>query len=209
MSKNLDTQRKDWAFHLIQLKITEHYNQMKNRFLGFLIFLSFCSCQSHKYKISDYFAENEQDTLLVNVITYIYTLAPSATRETKFQPQFRSFYTKNITKFNFQNYYQAPDGWHYFFLIRPVGASTEYKRGVLGKFKLEANSLMPQDFEEVANTPHLKEEVVKERGQYLFQELIKNGNLDKQIPMKHYVEWPDEHLAYDKALHEWKVIKPY
>ena len=43
----------------------------------------------------------------------------------------------------------------------------------------------------------------------MLQELIKNGNLDKQIPMKQYIEWPDEHLAYDKKLNEWITIKPY
>ena len=68
---------------------------------------------------------------------------------------------------------------------------------------------MPTEFEEIANTPHLKEEIVKERGAYLFQELLKNGNLNAQIPMKQYIEWPDEHLAYDKKVHEWKIMKPY
>jgi hypothetical protein len=68
---------------------------------------------------------------------------------------------------------------------------------------------MPTNFEEVANTPHLPEEVVEERGRYLFQELIKNGNLDKQIPMKQYIEWPDEHLGYNKKINQWFVVKPY
>ncbi len=181
---------------------------MKNLIIFLTIFL-FTACQSKKYQASNYFTDNQRDSLLINIVTYIYTPAPQATKETKFQPQFRDFYTKNISKFNLQNYYQSEDGWNYFFLIRPVGGSPKFRRGVLGKFKLKENSLMPINFEEVANTPHLEEEVVKERGKYLFQELIKNGNLDKQIPMKHYIEWPDEHLAYDKKQHEWTVIKPY
>jgi hypothetical protein len=193
----------------VYLTFLKKNTNMKNKILAFSIAIITLSCTSKKHTTKDYFTENQQDTLVANIITHIYTLAPGATRETKFQPQFKSFYTRNIQKFSLQNYQQAPDGWHYFFMIRPVGASSEYKRGVLGKFKLEPNSLMPEDFEEIANTPHLKEEVLKERGQYLFQELIKNGNLDKQLPMKHYVEWPDEHLAYDKKVHEWKVIKPY
>ncbi len=167
------------------------------------------SCNSKKQNSSDYYTDNQADTLLTNIITYIYIPAPKANNQTKFQPQFRDFYAKNISKFNLQNYYQAEDGWHYFSIIRPVAGGSLFKRGVLGKFKLKANSLMPSEFEEVANTPHLKEGVVQERSQYLFQELIKNGNLDKQIPMKQYIEWPDEHLAYDKKQHEWITIKPY
>jgi hypothetical protein len=174
-------------------------------FLPFFLF----SCNSKKYQTSNYFTDNQEDSLLTNIVTYIYTLAPQATNETKFQPQFRGFYTKNLSSFNLQNYYQSTDGWNYFFLIRPVGGSPKFRRGVLGKFKLKENSLMPTEFEEVANTPHLADEIVKERGQYLFQELIKNGNLDQQIPMKQYIEWPDEHLAYNKKQHEWINVKPY
>ena len=181
---------------------------MKNTILSLFIIISILSCQSKNSKFNIYLSDNQQDSLLKNIVTYIYTLAPNATLETKFQPQFRGFYAKNITKFTLENLQQSQDGWTYFFVIRPVGSSN-FKRGVLGKFKLIENSTMPTDFEEVANTPHLKEEIVKERGAYLFQELVKNGNLNAQIPMKQYIEWPDEHLAYDKKIHEWKVIKPY
>jgi hypothetical protein len=182
---------------------------MKQILFCLIFFVFLISCQSKKYQVSDYFTDNQRDSLLTNIITYLYIPAPQATNDTKFQPQFRSFYTKNLSSFYLQNYYQSPDGWNYFFVIRPVGGSPKFRRGVLGKFKLSTNSLMPTEFEEVANTPHLAEEIVKERGQYLFKELIKNGNLDKQIPMKQYIEWPDEHLQYDKKVHEWITIKPY
>ena len=182
---------------------------MKNIIVTLLFSVFLYSCNSKKQNAGDYFTDNQADSLLTNIITYIYIPAPKATNETKFEPQFKSFYTKNISKFNLQYYYQAEDGWHYFLVIRPVAGGSIFKRGVLGKFKLKENSLMPTEFEEVANTPHLKEGIVQERSQYLFQELIKNGNLDKQIPMKQYIEWPDEHLAYDKKQHEWITIKPY
>lgn len=179
------------------------------KILIILIVVFFTACNSKKYQVSDYFTDNQRDSLLTDIITYVYINAPQATNKTKFQPQFRGFYAKSLSSFNLQNYYQSKDGWNYFFLIRPVGASPKFRRGVLGKFKLKENSLTPTDFEEIANTPHLEEEVVKKRGKYLFQELIKNGNLDKQIPMKQYIEWPDKHLAYDKKLNEWITVKPY
>lgn len=182
---------------------------MKNILLILFISTIIISCHSKKLQVNDYFSDNQKDSLLTNIVTYLYIPAPQATNKTKYQPQFKSFYTKSLSLFNLQNYYQSEDGWNYFFIIRPVGGSPTFKRGVLGKFKLNENSLMPTEFEEVANTPHLAEDIVKERGQYLFQELIKNGNLDKQIPMKQYIEWPDEHLAYDKKQHEWITIKPY
>ena len=182
---------------------------MKNIIFGLLISITLVSCNSKKQQVNDYFTDNQRDSLLTNIITYLYIPAPQANNQTKFHPQFRNFYSQNLSSFHLQNYYQAKDGWNYFFVIRPVAGGALFKRGVLGKFKLKDNSLMPTAFEEVANTPHLAEEIVKERGQFLFQELIKNGNLDKQIPMKQYIEWPDEHLAYDKKSNQWITIKPY
>ena len=182
---------------------------MKNLILGVLFPILIFSCNTKKYQVNDYFTDNQRDSLLTNIITYLYIPAPQANNQTKFQPQFRDFYSQNLSSFNLQNYYQAEDEWNYFFIIRPVAGGSLFKRGVLGKFKLKENSLIPTAFEEVANTPHLTEEIVKERGQYLFQELIKNGNLDKQISMKQYVEWPDKHLTYDKKSNQWINIKPY
>jgi hypothetical protein len=62
---------------------------------------------------------------------------------------------------------------------------------------------MPTDFEEIVNTPHLKDALVKERGAFLFKELIKKGNLDKYLGMKDYIEWPDSMLVYDRNINEW------
>lgn len=182
---------------------------MKNMPFGLLISIFLVSCNSKTQQVNDYFTDNQRDSLLTNIITYLYIPAPQANNQTKFDPKFRDFYYQNLSSFKLQNYYQAEDGWNYFLIIRPVSGGALFKRGVLGKFKLKDNSLKPTAFEEVANTPHLAEEIVKERGQYLFQELIKNGNLDKQISMKQYIEWPDKHLTYDKKSNQWINIKPY
>ncbi|MDZ7898805.1 MAG: hypothetical protein U5N85_12400 [Arcicella sp.] len=182
---------------------------MKNIILISFITTFIFSCQSKNAKSNVSFSDSQRDSLLTNIITYIYIPAPKATQQTKFEPQFRDFYVKNSSKFTLKNLEKSPDGWYYFLVIRPVAGGKMFKRGVLGKFKLKENSVMPTEFEEVANTPHLKEGIVQERSNYLFQELVKNGNLNAQMPMKQYIEWPDEHLAYDKKNNEWKVVKPY
>ena len=164
------------------------------------------SCQKDKYNVNAYFDKTQQDSLLTNIVTYIYSKAPQSSNQTRFQPQFRKFYVDVLPKFSIENYYIAPDSTHYFFVIRPVG-SLPFKRGVIGRYKLRKN-LMPVDFEEVVNTPHLDEETLKERGKFLFTELIKNRNLDKYLLMKHYVEWPDANLIYDKKLNEWVAPTP-
>jgi hypothetical protein len=74
---------------------------------------------------------------------------------------------------------------------------------VVGKFTLKEGSLMPEKFEEVVNTPHFSEELVVERGSFLFKELVRKGNLTEYLSMKHYVEWPDKYLVYDKKKKTW------
>ena len=167
-------------------------------FIPLLIF----SCQSNNNKVSKYFSKNEQDTLLTNIITYVYIKPSYANNATRFQAQFRKYYVENLPKFSLENYFIASDSTHYFFLIRPVGNTLKYRRGVLGKFKLK-QGLMPTEFEEIINTPHLEEATVKERGAFLFKELIKKGNLNEYLAMKHYIEWPDSTLVYDKKINEW------
>jgi len=182
------------------------YTNMKRVLLTMLVCLALQSCKKDKYAIDHYFDKAEQDSLLTNIITYIYIKAPQATDTTRFQPQFRKFYTSVLPKFSIEKYYVSQDSIHYYFVVRPVG-NLAYKRGVIGKFRM-GKDMKPVDFEEVVNTPHLDERVVKERGEFLFKELIKNGNLDKYLTMKHYVEWPDAHLTYDKKLNEWVDTKP-
>ncbi len=176
---------------------------MKAKILLLLISVVMFACQNNNNKVSKYYSNTERDTLLTNIITYIYLKPPYATNATRFEPQFRKYYVQNLPKFSLENYYIAPDSTHYFFLIRPVGNTLKYRRGVVGRFRLKQHSLMPVDFEEVVNTPHLEEALVKERGVFLFKELTKTGNLDKYLGMKHYIEWPDSTLVYDKKINEW------
>ncbi len=182
---------------------------MKNILIILSAFVLLTSCSSKKNQASNYFSTQEQDTLLTNIITYIYSPAPGANNNTKFETKYRSFYQKALPFFKIQEYYQTEDGWNYVFIIRPVSSSPIFRRGVLAKFKLKEGSLKPESFEEVINTPHLREEIVVERGGFLFKELIKKGNVDEYLSMKQYIEWPDDHLKYNKATHEWVTVKPY
>jgi hypothetical protein len=161
-------------------------------------------CSSEKHPVSQHFTENERDILLKNIITFIYTKAPGANDSTKWLPKYSSYYTQNLPSFYLENYSIGSNGWHYYFVIRPVGGSDK-RRGVIGKFKLADNSLMPINFEETVNTPHLEEEVVRERGNFLFQEFVKSDNLDKYLAMKQYIEWPDKTLIYNKLTNKWEA----
>lgn len=172
-------------------------------FIAFGVTVSIVSCKDNDpYDVSVYFSNNEKDTLLANIITYTSQYARGATNATRFEPRFRKEYVSRLGQYRFEGYFVAPDSTHYFFINRPVG-SGYYKRGVGGKFKMGKN-LMPVQYEELWCTPHFKSDsLVLERGEFLFKAMIKEGNIDKYETMKHYVEWPDSTLVYDKKIHEW------
>ena len=171
-------------------------------FVLFIASLFFLGCQKNENEVSSYFSDKERDTLLTNIITYTSQYARGANNATRFAPQFRQEYVSRLPQYHFENYHVTPDSTHYFFISRPVG-SGYFRRGVGGKFKMGKN-LMPVQYEEMWCTPHFKtDSLVQERGSFLFKAMVKTGNINKYLPMRLYVEWPDSTLAYDKKINEW------
>jgi hypothetical protein len=108
---------------------------MKHLFAFTFILLFFTQCGSKKEPLQ-YFSESERDSL-TDMITYVYVPAPYSNNQTKFDAKYRPFYIKSLPSFYLQNYFEADNGYAYFFMIRPVGSSPVYRRGVLGKMKLD------------------------------------------------------------------------
>jgi hypothetical protein len=167
------------------------------------LFLIFGACRPEKNTPEYYFTQVQQDSLVVNIITYVAENATFSTDSTRFNPEFRAYYSKQIAKFKLANLEKSASGVYYYFLIRPVANLTMYKRGVVGSFTLDSASLMPKNFKEIINTPHLAEELVKERGGFLFRELTKKGNITEYLGMRDYVEWPDSTLKYSEKTNRW------
>jgi hypothetical protein len=179
--------------------------QISTTFFSFIVALSiqlFSGCNKDPYQAASYFSQEEQDTLLANIITYTSQYARGATNTTRFDPKFRKEYVSRLPQYKLVNYFIAPDSTHYFFITRPVGSGM-FRRGVGGKFKLGAKNRLIQ-YEELWCTPHFKDKsIVQERGGFLFKAMTKEGNIDKYLSMKMYVEWPDSMLIYDKKINEW------
>lgn len=182
---------------------------MKTIFTKILLlssFFLFIACHK-KDDPAYYFSKQEKDQLTISLITFVAENAPGATDSTRFNLNFRSYYTQKLPNFSLEKLEKSEDGYYYFLLKRPVGRLTNYKRAVIGRFKLNKGSIAPYDFEEVVNTPHLDEITLKNRSNFLFKELVKNKQLKEYLPLKHYIEWPDSTLKYDKKFNRWYFIK--
>jgi hypothetical protein len=167
-----------------------------------ITFLGLTGCHS-KDEAAYYFSDSERDTLLTNIISIISEKALYATDSTKYQAQFRAEYVKRLPLFQFIHLTKDTIGVYTYLISRPVAGRKDLRRGVVGTFTLKPNSVDIDQFEEVANTPHFDEETVMERGGFLFRELVKTGSITEYFSMKHYVEWPDSNLKYDKQKRAW------
>mgnify|MGYP000284707411 CR=1 FL=1 len=173
------------------------------KYFFILVSLLLLACKPETNKPAYYFNQAQQDSLVTNIIIYVAENATYASDSTRFKPEFRSYYAKQLPKYSLVNLTMDPSGIYYYFLVRPVGNLKMYRRGVVGSFTLDSASLMPKNFKEIINTPHLSEEVVLERGAFLFRELAKKGNISEYMVMRDYVEWPDSTLTYNIHTNRW------
>ena len=164
--------------------------------------LALVSCSSKdKYSIDDYYDAMAQDSVLTSVVAHVFSAPPYTQMKDRFKPEYRQFYSSQSSKFSIDKFYVAEDGKNYFFLIRP-GSRSEDKRGVGGYFKV-ADHYQLAGFREIFVTPELPEKEVKERGGFLFDEMVKS-NIAKYIRMPSYVQWPNDASEYDTIGYEWK-----
>ncbi|MBX2968791.1 MAG: hypothetical protein KF803_05435 [Cyclobacteriaceae bacterium] len=176
---------------------------MRLSFFSLLIILVSCT---EKDSVNYYYSSTERDSLLTDIITYIYVQPQQATWQSRFDQQFRKYYVSQLSKFNFEKYWVADDGWHYYYIIRPARSAQGTIRGVGGRLKLDENKSI-SEFEEIFNTPVGDLPELRTKGNELFKWMIKHGHINEYVNNPDFVEWPNEQTYYDTVRHEW-LIRP-
>jgi hypothetical protein len=166
-------------------------------------FTSADSIKAAEYHINNYFDSKMADTLLVNAVTFIGRKPVVATSQTRFNREFRSHYINMASGFNFFLYHIGPDSLHSYFIIRPARSLEGNLRGVLGQYRLSADTSM-HSFVEILNTRIKSREALQKIGLILFEELLEKGHVEAFINDTTMVEWPDGRLMYDDRLNEWR-----
>lgn len=171
--------------------------------LSFAFFLSSCA-KKESYKFSDYFDTVASDSILTNIIINTYKVPRGVRKENKWNQEYRNLYEKQLPEFEMIYFhYDSDSQYYYYFLIRPARNVHGHKRGASGKFKLGDKGYELIDFEEIFNTPMLVETDIREKGAYLWKDLMYYKNVDRYLNNKHFIEFPDKRTRYDKELKEW------
>jgi len=178
---------------------------MKINTLLLLVLVIVSACKD-KYDVSSYHSSESRDSLLADIITYVYVRAPYSDSKTRFESRFRKYYVDQLGQFRFEKYYVDARGLHYFYLIRPARSADGNIRGVLGTFRMDDQGKI-YSFREILNTPIAPLPVLQQRGEELFNSLVKRGHVDDYLKHPDYVEWPDKITYYDTIQYEW-LVKP-
>ncbi len=171
----------------------------------FLLLLSAClqTKEQRIYNPDTYLTQADKETLMVDIISRIYTLPENmrSLNNQRTELPFRRYFAAQLPKFQLKFYHITPDSTHLFYVIRPARNAKNYNRGVGGRFKKCNNQLY--DFEEVFVTPCMPDDSLLIRGEELFREFVKSGNVNMYLMSPLFIEWPNEMSVYDKKKMEW------
>ncbi|MEX1132078.1 MAG: hypothetical protein WEC15_02535 [Flavobacteriales bacterium] len=158
-----------------------------------------------EYAVEQYFPGTAKDSLLANMITFIYKRPTSAINLDRTLPQFRTYYLEQLPSFKHAYHTLDGDGTHWFYVIRPARSVDVDKRGVGGWFRTnEAMEML--EFAEVFNTRIMPEHELLDKGLDLFEYMVANGDVENHPQRGPWVEWPDERLKYDREKREWRYV---
>ncbi len=158
-----------------------------------------------RHAVERHFPGDQKDTLLANMVTFIYKRPTTAINRDRTDPEFRAYYVKHAGSFDHVYHHMSADSTHWFYLIRPSRSVEGDKRGVGGRFRTN-DKLAMLDFEEIFNTRILTEAELLDRGLVLFEEMVATGNVDAFLQDKDLIEWPDGRLFYSKEKREWRYV---
>jgi hypothetical protein len=186
-----------------------------SKIIACILLLTMASCASKqnknsqeqkKHSVLSFHSQQEADSLLVDLVTYIGRKPPLATSISRFDATFRPYYIQYAHEFNMLFYHVSSEGVHHYYLTRPARSVLGNRRGVGGMFRFDKEGI--SQFEELFNTPVSDEETLKQIGEELFAEMVEKGHVDAYAQKKEYIEWPDERLKYNKETNEWRYVEP-
>lgn len=158
-----------------------------------------------RYDVEKFFSGNSKDTLLANMITFIYKRPPAATPQTRTQPVFRPYYVSNLSLFEYAFHGIGQDSAHYFYLIRPARSVEGTLRGVGGRFTVKGGTELVE-FEEILNTHISTRDTLLQYGVRFMEEALATGSADSLIADREVTEWPDDRLKYHREKREWRYV---
>lgn len=180
----------------------------------FLILFGFTQACTTKavrdYTPGNYLSDSEQTEVKHKIIRYL-AKAPRrvVVDSLKLDTAFNQHYIRQTANHNFIAYYIS-DKKEHFFLISRIAPSLEEKWVATGGVMRFDDNQNLVEYEEIFRTWKLPKSLMEERSKYLFDLMVKNEDLSPYYTKTsgfNYIEFPDEHVSFDKKSRSWKSKK--
>jgi hypothetical protein len=146
----------------------------------------------------------EYDALLYKVAPFVIKKPDAYTYENRFDGANRPFYKNfiELTKSEISYFYKADTVSFFSFTYRDLTSLKEHYRVLGGYYKMnEKDSIVFLNL--LYHTPRFTGAEMAEKGKLLFETMIRNGNVDRFIGSKNFVDTPNEDFYYNTKLNRW------
>jgi hypothetical protein len=166
-----------------------------------------CKQEAKRIDPSLYLNKEEQFNFKYSVSRYVDRLPKNATEETKFDPEFDEDYKKRSENAELMCYYVDKETGEIYFAIAKIAPSLVLKKVVTaGKLKKnEKGDIIA--YEEEFRTWKMEVAELKTVSEMLFNKYVNKEDLSpfytRNAQGKFIIEFPDEHVSYDKEKRTW------
>jgi hypothetical protein len=148
----------------------------------------------------------EQDQLMNKVIRYQAKSPEGISADERFYPAYNAYYDEQKSRHRLDAYFEEGEN-RYFLISRPAPSLVEKRVATGGKVKIDAEGNVI-DYEEVFRTWKMADSLQIKKSLMLFDKMVKGESLEpyltKNSAPEEYIEFPDDHTYFDKAVRTWK-----
>jgi len=168
--------------------------------------IALTSCnQQKKYAPDLYFTKEVQGSIIEQSVPYSAKLAPSATHENKFSPEFDEYYDKAAQETDFRQCFPDGDKSYFFLMTRKARSIWPAREAIGGKITIDENNKLA-DYEEIFRTWKMAEDSLNDRAFELFDLMVKKEDLTpyrSKYKGDQYIEFPDDRFYFNTKTKIW------
>jgi len=170
-----------------------------------VVTVSSCKKSTNDYSPNSYLSKEEQLEFKQQVVRYVAKAPRRVVDASRFDSLYDDHYNKQVAEHEILAYHISSKGDHYFLLAR-IAPSMDVKWVATGgRLRYGSNNELVE-YEEIFRTWKMPRQQLEERAKYLFDLMVRGEDLTPYHSATagfNYIEFPDEHVTYDKAKRSW------
>lgn len=175
--------------------------------LALLVVAGGCGKKKADYDPDSCLPRERQQKFLQEMVRYSSKLAPEATPDTKFHPEFNWYYDRAVAEYKIL--YCLPndqDSTYQLLVARKARSITPMEEGIAVRVKFNADANFDR-YEEVFRMWKMPHDTLLKRGKFLFDQMVNGGDLTlyyTRYQKDRFIEFPDDRFTFDVKARKWK-----